>query len=216
MKAAQPDPTRELWERYWQTRSVENRNRVVEAYLPLVHLIASKLTAHRRMRGCIDCDDFVIAGAEGLMKAIARFDPSRKVKFATYATLLIRGAMFDQMREVDWVPRLTRRRDPDGEHVKRMGSLDAPPPPGGLVDPDPEYIADPKQGNPGDAVESRDTIKHLTRGLPMMDRAILDMYYGEGKSMWGIGKELDVTESCVSLRHSAAILRMHEKAGMRG
>lgn len=82
------------------------RNRLVEAYLPIVRYQAEKL-CHATPQ-MVDVDDLKSAGVFGLIDAIASFDPARGVRFETYSPLRIRGAMLDWIREMDWVPRLVR------------------------------------------------------------------------------------------------------------
>jgi RNA polymerase sigma factor for flagellar operon FliA len=84
------------------------RNRLVERYLPLVKYNGERIWA--RLPEGVELDDLISAGVFGLMDAIDAFDMSRGVKFETYCVPRIRGAMLDELRTMDWVPRLVRSK----------------------------------------------------------------------------------------------------------
>jgi RNA polymerase sigma factor for flagellar operon FliA len=86
----------------------ELRNRLVEIYLPLVRYNGERIWA--RLPDGVELDDLISAGVFGLMDAIDAFDLSRGVKFETYCVPRIRGAMLDELRTMDWVPRLVRSK----------------------------------------------------------------------------------------------------------
>ncbi|MGC3971160.1 MAG: sigma-70 family RNA polymerase sigma factor [Pirellulales bacterium] len=79
------------------------RNRLVEQYLPLVKYNGERIWA--RLPEGVELDDLISAGVFGLMDAIDAFDMTRGVKFETYCVPRIRGAMLDELRTMDWVPR---------------------------------------------------------------------------------------------------------------
>src|SRR6478735_9139072 len=84
------------------------RNRLVEMYLPLVKYNGERIWS--RLPEGVELDDLISAGVFGLMDAIDAFDLSRGVKFETYCVPRIRGAMLDELRTMDWVPRLVRSK----------------------------------------------------------------------------------------------------------
>ncbi|MEE9602485.1 MAG: FliA/WhiG family RNA polymerase sigma factor [Thermoguttaceae bacterium] len=86
----------------------ERRNRLIEIYLPLVKYNGERIWA--RLPEGVELDDLISAGVFGLMDAIDAFDLSRGVKFETYCVPRIRGAMLDELRSMDWVPRLVRSK----------------------------------------------------------------------------------------------------------
>ena len=86
----------------------ELRNRLVERYMPLVRYNGERIWA--RLPEGVELDDLVSAGIFGLMDAIEAFDLTRGVKFETYCVPRIRGAMLDELRTMDWVPRLVRSK----------------------------------------------------------------------------------------------------------
>ncbi|HEX3871285.1 MAG TPA: FliA/WhiG family RNA polymerase sigma factor [Pirellulales bacterium] len=84
------------------------RNRLVEIYLPLVKYNGERIWS--RLPEGVELDDLISAGVFGLMDAIDAFDLTRGVKFETYCVPRIRGAMLDELRTMDWVPRLVRSK----------------------------------------------------------------------------------------------------------
>jgi RNA polymerase sigma factor FliA len=103
-----PDQVSELWDEYKKSATGPARNRLVEQYLPLVRYIADRIAA--RLPDAVDRDDLISAGAFGLMGALKSFDFERGVKFETYCVPRIRGAILDELRTMDWVPRLVRAK----------------------------------------------------------------------------------------------------------
>jgi len=97
-----------IWQEYRRTSSRELRNQLVLQHAPLVKFVALRVGS--RLPGHIEIADLVSAGLIGLIDAIDRFDPARGVKFETYATLRIRGAILDDLRATDWVPRSVRAK----------------------------------------------------------------------------------------------------------
>ncbi|MGL4463416.1 MAG: FliA/WhiG family RNA polymerase sigma factor [Planctomycetia bacterium] len=97
-----------LWRDYRANPTTDVRNRLMENYLPLVKYNAERIWA--RLPEGVDLDDLISSGVFGLMDAIESFDVDRGVKFETYCVPRIRGAMLDELRCMDWVPRLVRSR----------------------------------------------------------------------------------------------------------
>lgn len=101
-------PVAELWQEYKQTQSKELRNYFWTKHYPLVRYVAEKVYA--RLPAEVDVNDLVSVGQMGLNEAINAFDLSRGVKFETFCVNRIRGAILDELRAMDWVPRLVRTR----------------------------------------------------------------------------------------------------------
>ena len=98
----------ELWLEYRKTKSPQLRDKLIRQYMPLVKYVAGKLAVG--MPGSVEFDDLVGFGQFGLLDAIEKFDPGKNVKFKTYAVTRIRGAIFDELRQLDWVPRSVRQK----------------------------------------------------------------------------------------------------------
>ncbi len=111
----------ELWRLYRETRNPAIRDRLVEQYAPLVKYVAGKVAVG--MPHNVEFDDLVGYGVFGLFDAIEKFDPEKHVKFKTYAVTRIRGAIFDELRSIDWVPRSVRQKSREIEEaVHRLES----------------------------------------------------------------------------------------------
>jgi len=103
------EETAKLWENFIVDKSnQELRNALIERYLPLVRYHGERLS--HKLPDEVELDDLVSAGVFGLMDAIDAFDITRGVKFETYCSARIHGAMLDELRNMDWVPRLVRSR----------------------------------------------------------------------------------------------------------
>src|SRR2546427_9656923 len=108
-KAASPEEIAEVWKEFKADQSNKAlRNRLIEQYLPLVKYNGERIWA--RLPDGVELDDLISAGVFGLMDAIDAFDMTRGVKFETYCVPRIRGAMLDELRTMDWVPRLVRSK----------------------------------------------------------------------------------------------------------
>ncbi len=97
-----------LWVSYRDKKTEEIRNELMERFLPLVKYNAERI--HAKLPDEVDIEDLMSAGIFGLMDAIDAFDLERGVKFETYCAPRIRGAILDELRAMDWVPRLVRSR----------------------------------------------------------------------------------------------------------
>jgi len=98
----------EIWGQFHKTREDRFRNLLLEHYRNLVRYCAERL--HSKLPDKVELDDLISAGNFGLMDAIDAFDPTRGVKFETYCSPRIRGSILDELRSMDWVPRLVRAR----------------------------------------------------------------------------------------------------------
>jgi len=111
----------ELWLQYRKTRDMKIREAFIKQYAPLVKYVAGKVAVG--MPHNVEFDDLVQFGVFGLLDAIDKFDPDKNVKFKTYAVTRIRGAIFDELRSIDWVPRSVRQKTREVEDT--IGSLEA-------------------------------------------------------------------------------------------
>jgi RNA polymerase sigma factor for flagellar operon FliA len=111
----------ELWQEYRRNRDPKIREVFTKQYAPLVKYVAGKVAVG--MPHNVEFDDLVGFGVFGLLDAIDKFDPEKNVKFKTYAVTRIRGAIFDELRAIDWVPRSVRQKTREVEEA--IGSLEA-------------------------------------------------------------------------------------------
>jgi RNA polymerase sigma factor for flagellar operon FliA len=109
------------WDRWLRRRSTAARDHLIVSYSPLVKFIAGRVGAG--LPSSVDPGDLVSSGVLGLMDALERYDPAQGVKFETFATLCIRGAIYDGLRQLDWVPRSVRTKSRDVQRA--IGELEA-------------------------------------------------------------------------------------------
>lgn len=105
----------QLWLDYRSTRNPAIRDTLIRQYAPLVKYVAGKVA--QGMPHSVEFDDLVGFGVFGLLDAIEKFDPEKNVKFKTYAVTRIRGAIFDELRSIDWVPRSVRQKTKEIEET---------------------------------------------------------------------------------------------------
>ncbi|MCX8058860.1 MAG: RNA polymerase sigma factor WhiG [Spirochaetes bacterium] len=98
----------ELWLEYKNTGNEKIREYFVIKYAPLVKHIAGKISY--KIKGAVEFDDLLGFGTIGLLDAIEKYDPSKKIKFNTYATTRIMGSIYDELRNLDWIPRTIRQK----------------------------------------------------------------------------------------------------------
>jgi RNA polymerase sigma factor for flagellar operon FliA len=226
----------ETWAEYMRSRSDASRNELIEHYLYLVINMAKFV--HAKLVPNVDRDDLEAEGVFGLIDAIADFEPSRGVKFPTFAFRRIRGAMIDYLREMDWTPRSvrTRRRRLANATVDLENRLGRPPNDQELCD----YLRVTPEGlermakagrSPGVASLTREWIEH--EGIPVVsdiavpvetrdefnrygnlsrvDQLLLKLYYVEEMTMKEAGRAIGLSESRVSQLHADLIMRLRER-----
>ena len=226
-----------LWSSYKKEQDIEQRNALIEHYLPLVRLVgrlAIGLPSH------VDRDDLLSSGFFGLLDAIERYDPTRRNKFETYAGVRIRGAMLDYLRAKDWMPVTMRQRirkysdvsaqlaselgreATDEEIRERMGigekeyrvmlrELGA-----ATIIPLDDYLAGggekaAEDGGPSaqlEATEIKETLAAAIDRLPEKERIVVSLYYYDELTLKEISKILHLTEARISQLHSKAVFRL--------
>ena len=97
-----------LWDRYHVAKTPELREQLILEYANVVNLVAGRLSMY--LGYTVEYDDLVGYGIFGLIDAIDKYDMAKNVKFETYASLRIRGAILDQIRKMDWIPRTLRQK----------------------------------------------------------------------------------------------------------
>jgi RNA polymerase sigma factor for flagellar operon FliA len=106
---------KDLWRRYKSSGSNRAREQLVVAYSPLVKYVAGRMSSG--LPAHVEESDLISYGLIGLINAIERFDIEREIKFETYAITRIKGAIIDELRALDWVPRSVRARAREIERV---------------------------------------------------------------------------------------------------
>ena len=106
-----------LWDSYRNKPTPELREKIIVEYAPLVKIVAGKMNMY--LGNNVEYDDLVGYGVFGLIDAIDKFDTSKDVKFETYASLRIKGAILDQIRKMDWIPRTIRQKQRKIEEATR-------------------------------------------------------------------------------------------------
>ena len=121
------DVTERDWSRYQRQKSDETRKDLLSKYIPLVRNVATRMAMG--FPRSVELSDLVSTGVIGLIEAFSNFDPDRGVKFETYAVPRIRGAILDELRALDWVPRSTRAKSREIEraHMALENDLGRPP-----------------------------------------------------------------------------------------
>jgi len=104
-----------LWHRYKRDRDIEARERLILQYSPLVKYVAGRVSVG--LPATIEHADLVSYGMFGLIDAVEKFDLGKGVKFETYAIARIKGAIIDELRSIDWIPRSVRSKARDVERA---------------------------------------------------------------------------------------------------
>lgn len=221
-------PVREVWARFRQRAAKEERDQLVLHYLSVVRVCAIKLMT--RLPKFVELDDLISAGTIGLIGAIETFDPDRGIAFATFASYRIRGAILDDLRAQDWVPRSAREglkdewldvraaspavsaeESAEGEHPAAACENSFPrisprtlPRIESLyrneTDKTPWELVDSRQDTGLAAVTRQDLSGWVLRQLRPADRRLLAMYHFEHMKLSEIASIIGVTESRISQR----------------
>lgn len=226
----------ELWDRWQKSRSSDIRDALILRYMPLVRYVATKQIA-MRWHTQADPDDLVSYGVFGLIDAIEKFDPTRGWKFETYAVARIKGAILDELRGLDWIPRSVRSQVKSIDSARtrleatlhRQPSLDELAAETGLnqkdlsaalhevstgavgvLDQDDDLLED-RHGSRHSGIEVDEIRGELTRALSTLadrEAVVFILYYRERLTLAEIGVVLGVTESRVVQIHSEAVQRV--------
>ena len=108
MSASVPQRQQDLWKKYSESRDPAVKEQLIIEYADLIKYVAGRLSIY--FGSNVEYDDLVGYGVFGLIDAIEKFDINKKVKFETYASLRIRGAIIDSIRDQDWAPRSLRKK----------------------------------------------------------------------------------------------------------
>ncbi|MHB8512994.1 MAG: RNA polymerase sigma factor WhiG [Actinomycetota bacterium] len=130
----EPNPIDQLWRVFKETKDPNAREKLILHYSPLVKYVAGRVSIG--LPATIEQADLTSYGIFGLIDAIEKFDISRNIKFETYAINRIRGAIIDELRAVDWIPRSVRSKAREVERAlgELQSSLQRPPTDGELAE----------------------------------------------------------------------------------
>ena len=221
-----------LWLKYRENKTVELRNEIAEYYLPLVKIVCSRLAISLPQH--LDKDDLLSSGFFGLLDAIDRFDPTRNIKFETYAGVRIRGAMIDYLRAKDWLPVSMRQKIRKYEQTLSRLENEL-----GRAATDAELAAalsisrdelktlenqcnaamiipleDYLKTDTADATDAtqlfelKETLARAIERLPERERLVVTLYYYEEMTLKEISAVMNLTEARISQLHTKAIFRM--------
>lgn len=226
-----------LWQDYQINHTKDVRDRLVEAYLPLVHIIAGRLAIS--LPSHVDRDDLISSGFFGLLDAVERYDYKLGNKFETYAGVRVRGAMLDYLRSKDWISVSLRQkirhyeravRDLEAkigrsatdeevarkmnislkdlkELIKQMSMATVVP----LEDYVGIDVTAESDNNPETFIEKKAMNKILAEAidkLPERERLIVSLYYSEELTLREIGEILNLSEARICQLHTKAIFRL--------
>ena len=222
-------------------RGTLDRDSVIERYGKMVRRVAVQMAA--RLPSSIELDDLIQAGLIGLVDAVSRFDAAMGVQFDTFAMQRVRGAMLDELRNADWMPRSVRKSQrsielgrpaqereiadelqvPLEEYQRLLSSAKGSQllyfEDSASEDDDESRI---EQMLPDDAptpdrrledARFRESLVAAIDGLPEREKLLMNLYDVEELTLKEIGEVLGVTESRVSQLHSQAVARLRAKLG---
>lgn len=226
----------DLWDRWKNDRSKKNRDALILHYQPLVKYVAGKVGA--KLPQSVETDDLISYGTLGLIDAIEKFELDRGWKFETYAMARIKGAILDELRNLDWVPRSVRSqaRSIDSARTRLEATLHRQPTPSELAaevgideddlttvlhdvtsaavngfGPDDHDTLEDRHGYRHSGIEVDEIRDELTRALEHLndrEAIVFVLYYQENLTLAEIGVVLGVTESRVVQIHSEAVQRL--------
>ena len=183
----------------------------IEAYLPLVQQTVRRFL--RKLPANVSKDDLTSAGVFGLMDALKKNGGSNGPAFEWYARIRIRGAIVDELRQQDWLPRRARWAVSSGSEA--MGAGGAATAVVSLEDmavgEQATALIDEETANPADQAEANDTRARLVQAvstLPDRERLIVSMHYFEGVRFKEIGALLGVSEPRISQLHARAMEKL--------
>ncbi|MCX5906024.1 MAG: FliA/WhiG family RNA polymerase sigma factor, partial [Deltaproteobacteria bacterium] len=208
------------------------RDELILKYAPLIKYIAHRLAM--RLPPHISCESLISAGVIGLMDALNKYDPEKNVQFKTYAEFRIRGAMLDELRAMDWVPRSIRQKATQLE--KTYLSLERKN--GGPVEDEVRgvplldienirhkisqlqeddflsLIVDERENDPARLFSLGELKKVLVQAIDDLspkEKTVIALYYYDELTLKEIGKVMGFTESRICQIHTKSILKLRAK-----
>jgi RNA polymerase sigma factor FliA len=226
------DTVEATWTDYKESASGDARDRLILHYSPLVKYVAGRVAVG--LPANIEQADLISYGIFGLIDAIDKYDQSRGIKFETYAISRIRGAIIDELRAIDWVPRSVRFKAREVEKAytnleNKLTNIYTQLSTVSLVALDElmsvdgergdrlsmmETLEDTRTAGPMEAFESEEMKQILgdaVNRLPEREKIVITLYYYEGLTLAQIGTVLGVTESRICQMHTKAVLALRGK-----
>ena len=185
-------PTTAQWQAFVRDRDPRLRDAIILSYARLVRGHAAALAA--RLPAWVDIQDLQSSGLEGLVHAVDRYDPSRGVRFETFAAAHVVGRMLDELRRLDWVPRSVRER---AQQTLRLVPLDTPASDQRDCSLS-ELVEDAHAEQPEHSsvrAELRKVLDASFDELPARDALILRLHYYDELTLAEIGELLGVSPS---------------------
>ena len=201
-------PVQHLWEQWSRTGNRQARARLIAHYLPLANFLARH--AGRRVDDSLR-PDLTSFAAIGLMDAIDRYRPDAGVRFETYGSRRIRGAMADGIRSFKWLPRGADRRA--SRVIEKVVPIDFQTARTKVGTHLHDTLSDPLESTCSDGVELEADWAEVAAAIDMLperERSIVHEYYWEGRALADIGDSMGITESRVCQLHRRALRYLEE------
>ena len=219
MKAIEKE---KLWEEYQKNPTPKLREQLIIEYAQLVRLVAGRLSMY--LGHNVEYDDLVSYGIFGLIDAIDKFNLEKNVKFETYASLRIRGAILDQIRKMDWIPRTVRQRQRKiDEAIKnielRTGKTANDADLAKELSISEDELCSWQSQLKVTNVVSLDEFDEsgpepvMLDNLTEKERRVIELYYYEDLTLKEISNILEVSESRVSQLHTKGLIKMRKVMG---
>jgi RNA polymerase sigma factor for flagellar operon FliA len=231
LTAIPPPNAQELWQRYHHQGDADVENELVIKYLPLVSATLARLSM--TLPDHVDRDDLNSVGLIGLLQSLRNFDPSCGTSFETYARLRIRGAMLDELRRMDWMPRTIHEKARKLQNTMAQLEQKYSKPPtdaqmlddvrpatficldsvhsteegdGGSLH---EVVSNAAAADPMDRTSQQElkrVIFDRLKQLPDIQRKVLALYYLEDMNLREIAEAFNLTESRICQIHAQAVV----------
>ncbi len=222
-----------LWKYYKENDDPGSRNKLISYYAPFVKTIVHKI--YCTLPNAVESSELESYANLGLMDAMEKFDYKRGIKFETYASIRVRGAIMDGIRKQDWLPRSLRNEEKklqkEQEQASGNGSLKKNHANYVLMSLDDPQFSQNNNFNKqeyqnieeesllintpdfADKVENKICIKTAVKALNRQERKVIYLYYFKGRTFKEIGAMMSVTESRVSQIHKKSLKKLKNSMG---
>jgi RNA polymerase sigma factor for flagellar operon FliA len=207
----------ELWDNYYENPNIENRNKILICYLPYMRSVVGKLAS--TMPAKIDMRDMMNEGFLGLSAAFQNYNPSRAVKFETYAHRRIRGSILDWLRNQDYLSRAERKRQRElgASHKKEnfflhLDAIDYDT--GGRKHLFHDTVGFWEKTNPLENIQRKETEKCMKEKIKLLtpqEQDVIYYYFYRDFNHHEIGRVLNISESRSCQINKKAIGKLRKK-----